>query len=109
MKILFVMEDSIPIDHGCPIRNRYLMENLKQIGVDVLGLTSPFMDIRTGSIVEGWEVINGIRYYRSQYLNTIRDVSFTPLRWIKRVPMFRRYCKLLETICLQEQPDISMR
>ena len=106
MKILFVMEDSVPIENGCPIRNRYIMENLKKEGMEIMGLTSPFMRVLPGKITEGSEVINGITYYRSQYLNTINGVSSTVLRWGKRFQMFRRYCKLLETICLQEKPDL---
>ncbi len=106
MKILFVMEDSIPRDMGCPVRNKYLMENLKEMGLDVLGLTSPFMELLPGELGKGWEIINDIRYHRSQYLNSIKNVSNPILRWAKRVPMFTKYCKLLEAICLQEKPDI---
>jgi glycosyltransferase involved in cell wall biosynthesis len=106
MKVLFVMEDSVPIDNGCPVRNRYLMEQLRQMGVDVVGVTSPFMRIVPGGITRGWEAIDGIRYHRTQYLNSIRDVSSPVLRWAKRFPMFLRYCEVVEATCRQEKPDV---
>jgi glycosyltransferase involved in cell wall biosynthesis len=106
MKILFVMEDSIPRDNGCPVRNRYLMENLKRAGLDVIGLTSPFMEACPGEPTEGWEVINEIRYRRTQYMNSIVNVSFPLLRMARRVPMFRQNCKLLERMCREEEPDL---
>jgi len=106
MKVLFVMEDSIPRDMGCPVRNRYLMENLRKVGVEVLGLTSPFMEVLPGEITKGWEVINGVRYHRSRYINSITNITCPPLRWVKRIPMFRQYCELLERICLEEKPDV---
>ena len=106
MKVLFVMEDSVPIENGCPVRNRYIMENLKKMGLEIVGLTSPFMRVLPGQITEGSEVINGIRYYRSQYLNTISNVSSLILRWKIRAEMYRKYCQLLERICMQEKPDI---
>jgi glycosyltransferase involved in cell wall biosynthesis len=100
------MEDSVPIEVGCPIRNKYVMEHLKSEGLEIVGLTSPFMKILPGEITEGSEIINGIRYYRSQYLNTISGVSSMGLRWIKRLQIFRKYCELLERICEYEKPDI---
>jgi glycosyltransferase involved in cell wall biosynthesis len=107
VKVLFIMEDSVPIeDGGCPIRNRYVMEILKSKGLEIAGLTSPFMRVIPGEITEGSEVINGIRYYRSQYLNTIHETSFMLLRWAKRFQIFRRYCGLLEDICSKEKPDL---
>ncbi len=107
MKVLFVMESSVPIENaGCPIRNRYVMEYFESKGVEIAGLTSPFMPILPKEIIEGSEIINGIRYYRSQYLNTIDGVSIMTLRWIKRYFMFNKYCELLEKICKQEKPDL---
>ena len=106
MKVLFVMEDSIPVDNGCPVRNRYLMENLRQLGVDVVGVTSPFMQIRDGFATRGWETINGIRYYRTQYLNNIRDVKNPAQRWFKRLGIFSRYCEVIEQVCREERPDL---
>jgi glycosyltransferase involved in cell wall biosynthesis len=107
MKVLFVMENSVPIENaGCPIRNRYVMEHLKAQGFEIAGLTSPFMQVLPGQIIEGSEIIHGIRYYRSQYLNTVDGVSNLLLRWVKRYFMFKHYTRLLERICKEEKPDV---
>lgn len=67
MKILHVLDHSLPLETGYSIRTKYIMEFQKKLGLSPVGITSP----KYMSSTQRFEKIDGIIYYRTQILPNI--------------------------------------
>jgi len=61
LKILHVLYQSLPDTAGSSIRSRDILMSQKEVGLDVLAITSPFQK----SLSEDVDIINDISYYRT--------------------------------------------
>jgi PEP-CTERM/exosortase A-associated glycosyltransferase len=105
MKILHVLEYSLPYLVGYTIRSKYIVENQKKIGLEPIIITSPLMTQNTGSY-PAYEEINKIKYYRSGYLNRISESDRLSRRLLKRYIYSKEYKKAILMTALAEKPDI---
>ena len=90
MKILHVLDHSVPLFSGYSFRSLSIIHAQKALGLRPVVLTSP----KHGSAKDDWEELDGIRYYRTRVLNSpLNGVPFArelELMWrlalrIKRV------------------------
>ena len=105
MKILHVLEYSIPKLVGYTIRSKYIIENQKKIGLDPLVVTSPLMQAGNSNH-EQYELINDIRYYRTGIFNTISRNDGFIQRSFKRYNYSKKYLEEIIRIGKKEKPDI---
>ena len=106
MKVLHVVQRSLPILDGYSIRTKYIVENQALKGIEPVVVTSPYH--KTDDVVpeSGFELIDGIRYYRTDHHNNIKDSDFSSIRYLKRYFISYNYLKELERICHNEMPDV---
>ncbi|HVZ18363.1 MAG TPA: hypothetical protein VG897_14680, partial [Terriglobales bacterium] len=68
MKVLHVLETSIPNTVGYTIRANEILTHQRRIGIDALVVTSPFFATTNKSVRK--EQIEGITYYRTNFIRT---------------------------------------
>jgi PEP-CTERM/exosortase A-associated glycosyltransferase len=103
MKVLHVLETSVPELVGYTVRGRYIVTHQRRLGFDPLVVTSPYFKRATQQQVD---VIDGIRYFRTNHIEW-PDKSKGRLRayWV-RANMVRRYRAFVEELARREKVDI---
>jgi glycogen(starch) synthase len=96
MKILHVLQFSLPRLYGYSLRSDATLRAQKAHGLDVVALTGAVEDMGQGS----FEEINGIRYYR-----TIGPVTEAP-RGLREFKLYRRLLQRLTEVAEIEKPDV---
>ncbi|HEX30735.1 TPA: glycosyltransferase, partial [Candidatus Poribacteria bacterium] len=96
MKVLHILDHSIPILSGYSIRSKYILEGQRKQGIQVAAVTSPKHSRFTNEVEE----INGIRYYRSKIPENPRGkaISKLPLLGEQAVisALYERVMEILE-------------
>ena len=105
MKVLHVLESSLPKIAGYTIRSKYIVENQRNAGIETVVITSPLHG-KTDRALEDYEVFDGIRYYRTGIYNDIDLNLPLPLRLLKRFDYAKKYKEAIQTVSLKEKPDI---
>ena len=97
MKVFHILYESLPRVSGSSIRSRDILISQKNIGLDVIAITSPF----TNSTSQNeFDIINDIKHYRTskQSINSIsddrRNIFDRFLRLFSIIPFFLKYQKL---------------
>jgi glycogen(starch) synthase len=103
MKILHILYQSLPQISGSSIRSRDILMSQKEIGLDVIAVTSPFQNG-----IKNEECIDGITYFRTsiQDENTISD---NPKGLFKRIFRFLKIIPFsfkLKKLIIAEEPQI---
>lgn len=104
MKVLHVLESSVPDTGGYTIRARAIIEHQRRIGLDPVVVTSPLFPSK--HYRDRTEVIDGIRHHRTNYIAAPSTVRFKPAAHFYRLLMMYRYRQALLRIVAQEKPDI---
>jgi len=103
MKILHILETSVPDLAGYTIRAKYIVVNQLKSGLEPVVVTSPFFKGGEADVRE--ENINGIKYYRTNFIK--RPFGGGRLsRYMSRYRMVGEYKAALLAIARAEAPDI---
>jgi PEP-CTERM/exosortase A-associated glycosyltransferase len=104
MKILHVLENSLPNLAGYTIRAKYIVENQKKHGMNPLVVTSPFFrNDKPGTVKEA---INGIWYYRTNFIKSPESVQNKIMSFGTRLMMLHKYKNAVLELARKEKPDI---
>lgn len=105
MKTLHVLYQSLPQISGSSIRSRDIMMSQKEVGIDVLAITSPFQNSIDGGT---YDTINGINYIRTSKtkLNSISDQRKSIFKRIARLFSIVNFSIALYKTIKKEKPDI---
>ena len=103
MKILHILYQSLPQISGSSIRSRDLLMAQKEIGLEVVAITSPFQ-----TSVQKYEVINGIKYYRTRVNknDTISDKSKPLLVRLTRMLLLFSFYNHIKKVINEHNPDV---
>jgi PEP-CTERM/exosortase A-associated glycosyltransferase len=98
MKILHILDHSIPLHSGYTFRTRAILEQQRKIGWETLQVTSAKHYVAKAKIEE----VDGLTFYRSEPIKS----------WLARLPILNQWAiilsleKRLNDIILQYKPDI---
>lgn len=103
MKVLHVLETSVPELVGYTVRGRYIVDHQRRQGIEPFVVTSPFF---RGADGQETEVIDGITYFRSNHIPR-PDKARGPLAayWM-RVQMLRLFREFVADLVRRERPDV---
>lgn len=104
MKVLHVLETSIPHLAGYTIRSKYIVEHQKKHGIEPVVVTSPFFRGKTAGGKR--EEIGGTRYYRTNHIRKPDAGQNKILSYWTRFRMLEKYRREVLEIALEEKPDI---
>jgi len=100
VRILHVLDHSIPLQSGYTFRSRAILKEQRALGWETLQLTGPKHN--TGEAISELEVIDGLEFHRCQGTRS----------WIDRLPVFGQWSvirvltqRLLE-VAKKEKPDV---
>lgn len=104
MKVLHVLETSVPHTVGYTIRARSIIENQRRIGLEPLVVTSPFFPAADAGIE--LEEIGATKYYRTNHIPIPSKTRSKLSSYAVRAMMMARYRKAVRAIAERERPDI---
>lgn len=99
MKVLHVLQMSIPNLSGYAIRSKYIVESQKTIGIEPIVITSPF---QKGKSNDKEEVIDGIKYIRTKQIKKNNNKIISRLQYIRLI----NFKKDIGLAVRQYKPDI---
>jgi PEP-CTERM/exosortase A-associated glycosyltransferase len=99
MKILHVLDHSVPLFSGYSFRSRSIIHAERALGLSPVVLTSP----KHGSSADGMKEIEGIRYYRTASLSAdaMRNLPFA-----REVKQMMRMARRIRAVAEQEKVDV---
>ena len=102
MKILHILDHSLPLHSGYTFRSQNIFTAQKQMGFDPVALTSPKHEqsMNHSSPASGRETINMITYYRAG------TVDGLPIPLINEQRFMKKTSKKILEICLSQKIDI---
>lgn len=105
MKVLHVLYQSLPQISGSSIRSRDILLSQKEIGIDVVAVTSPFQNSISG---ENYDIIEGVKYFRTSKVidNSISDLPKGIFSRIARLFSIVTFTIKLHRIVNRERPDL---
>jgi glycogen(starch) synthase len=109
MKVLHVLESSIPDTGGYVIRASAIIEQQQRLGLEPVVVTSPLFPLEDRSVVrrEPWvEEIGGVRHYRTNHIPAPAMARTKLGSYASRLMMLRRYRQALLQIVADEKPDV---
>ena len=106
MKVLHVVQTSLPNLAGYTVRTKYIVENQLLKGLCPVVITSPFHPAESIYSKGSFDEIDGVKYYRTNCINNIRKNDFTATRYLKKIIISKRYIAEIVRVCNQEKPDI---
>jgi len=109
MKVLHVLETSIPDTGGYVIRAWSIIDQQRRLGLEPIVVTSPLLPItyRPAAAQEPWiEEIDGIRHYRTNYIPAPVRARTKLGSYAYRAMMMHRYRRALLKIVADEKPDV---
>ncbi|MFO1418586.1 MAG: glycosyltransferase [Methylotetracoccus sp.] len=104
MKVLHILETSIPDLAGYTIRARAIVQHQKRLGLEPVVVTSPFFPSKDPSVT--FERHDGIAYYRTNHIPTPGSVRSKLLSYAVRATMLARYRRAVLEIAKKERPDV---
>ena len=105
MKVLHVLEHSLPELAGYTIRSKYIVTHQKNAGVEPVVITSPLQG-KTDRPLLDYEEIEGIKYYRTGVYNRLDPSRALLIRLWQRYQYAAAYGEAIARICEFEKPDI---
>lgn len=103
MKVLHVLETSVPELIGYTIRGQYIIHHQRQQGLEPVVVTSPFFRGTRGRAIDE---IGGVRYFRSNHIPAPdRKQGRLRSHWT-RLNMVRRYRSFVAEVGRAEKPDV---
>ena len=100
MKILHILDHSLPLYSGYSFRSQNIFQSQNRIGIQTIVLTSSKHEASFEyDEVPVYELINGIKYYRSGKLRYNIPI-------IKEIGLIKRLINRIVDICKVEKPDI---
>ncbi|WP_028575384.1 TIGR04063 family PEP-CTERM/XrtA system glycosyltransferase [Desulfonatronovibrio hydrogenovorans] len=100
MKILHILDHSLPLHSGYTFRSQNIFRSQKNRGWEPVVLTSPKHEQSWQGPYKDKEVINGFTYYRT---GPVEKKGFLPV--VPEVMMVRTLKKVLQRVIEIEQPD----
>ena len=100
MKILHVLDHSLPLHSGYTFRSENILKCQQQIGMDVVVVTSPKHEESWKRESPAKEEINGITYYRT---GALAGASFP---FISEWNLIKKLQKRIVAVCKEEKPDV---
>src|SRR5258706_6361524 len=99
MRILHILDHSVPLFSGYSFRSRSIIHAQRTLGLTPVVLTSP----KHGSAADGMEEIEGIRYYRTESLaaDPVRRVPFA-----RELNLMARLARRIEALAGQERVEL---
>lgn len=99
MRILHVLDHSVPLFSGYSFRSRSIIHAQRALGLEPVVLTSP----KHGSERDGFEEIDGIRYYRTAALS---GRSIDGLPFAREIKLMARLGRRIAAVAKQEKIDL---
>ncbi|CAN2048985.1 Glycosyltransferase, exosortase A system-associated [Candidatus Magnetomoraceae bacterium gMMP-1] len=103
MKILEILEHTIPSLAGYTVRSNYIIQNFIEQGNYVSVISSPFQKPLNQLFQNKYEIINNIKYYRTYIDTNSKDPNITKI--FKRLKIFYKYKSIINMCCRLEKPD----
>lgn len=98
MKVLHILDHSIPLHSGYTFRSRAILQQQRALGIDTCHVTSP----KHGNLEAGEEIVDGLKFYRSAQ----------PTGWMTKVPGFNQLAlikplteRILQAVAV-EKPNV---
>ncbi|MFZ1829812.1 MAG: glycosyltransferase [Candidatus Competibacteraceae bacterium] len=104
MKILHILETSIPDMAGYTIRARAIVEQQRRLGLDPVVVTSPLFPAKDPTVA--LEHYDGVRYYRTNHITTPASAKSKLSSYAIRAMMLTHYRKAVLQIARSERPDL---
>ena len=104
MKILHVLETSIPNLVGYTVRAKYIVENQKKTGMEPVVITSPFFQSGDPQIRK--EVHDGTVYYRTNFIKRPDKEHGKTVSYLMRLSMIHKYKRAVLKIVELERPNV---
>jgi PEP-CTERM/exosortase A-associated glycosyltransferase len=104
VKILHLLETSIPHTVGYTIRARAIIEHQRRLGLDPVVVTSPLFPAKDRTVTV--ERYDGVPYYRTNYIPAPGSASLKVWSYAIRVMMLKRYRQAVLGIAQREHPDV---
>src|SRR4051812_45239458 len=104
MKVLHILETSIPHTVGYTIRARSIVDSQRRLGLDPVVVTSPFFPMQQPR--ETVDVINVTTYYRTNHIPVPASARSKVSSYAVRLMMMRRYRQAVLEIARKERPDV---
>jgi glycogen(starch) synthase len=104
MKVLHVLESSIPDTGGYTIRARAIIDHQRRLGMDPVVVTSPLFPAK--GPVPPIEYFDGVRYYRTNHIPPPASARSKLGVYARRLLMMQRYRRAVLEIAMQERPDV---
>lgn len=104
MKVLHVLETSIPHTVGYTVRARTIVDYQRRIGLDPVVITSPLFVAKVPPAQI--EEYDGVRYYRTNHIRPPSSGSSKFSSYALRIAMAVRYRQALLEIARRERPDV---
>jgi PEP-CTERM/exosortase A-associated glycosyltransferase len=104
MKVLHVLETSIPHTVGYTVRANAIIENQVKLGLEVVVVTSPLFP--TNGMASAYEEFGGVRYYRTNHIPTPASARTKLGSYWRRAQMMRLYRRAVLDIAVAERVDI---
>ena len=104
MKVLHVLESSIPDTGGYVVRAQSIIDQQKRLGMEVAVVTSPLFPAKDDSVTV--EHFADVPHFRTNFIPSPRNARSKLSSYLTRVLMMHRYRKAVMRIVEQERPDI---
>lgn len=101
MKILHILDHSIPLHSGYTFRTRAILEQQKKLGWETFHVTSPKHNL-VANTNQAKEIVNGLEFYRSEKL----EGFFYELPFVNQWAVAKSLQNRLEEIIPELKPDI---
>ena len=98
MKVLHILDHSIPLHSGYTFRSRAILQQQQALGIETCHVTSP----KQGNTEVGEDIVDGLKFYRSAQ----------PQGWMTKVPGLNQLAlikplteRILQAVAI-EKPDV---
>jgi PEP-CTERM/exosortase A-associated glycosyltransferase len=104
MKVLHLLESSIPHTTGYTVRARAIVDYQRRLGIEPIVVTSPLFPARDSAVT--LEHYDGVRYYRTNHIPAPASASSKLASYGVRAMMLARYRRAVMDIAMRERPDV---
>jgi PEP-CTERM/exosortase A-associated glycosyltransferase len=104
VKVLHVLETSVPDTGGYTIRARDILDFQRRAGIEPVVVTSPLFPAKVQPPAK--EVFDDVRYYRTNDIPAPSSAKSKLMSYVVRARMLARYRRAVLAIAKQERPDV---
>jgi glycogen synthase len=101
MKVLHVLDRSVPNLSGYSVRSKYILESQLAIGLEPLAVTSPLFDHP-----QAYDCINGIDYHRTNFELSGNKAWQVKVPFLRELAIIKVLSKQIERICALAKVEI---